>query len=183
MTTSNITTLKALSTDNKSATAAIKLAIARIESNDMTERAQRLIVTFCKVASNSSVEFDSSIVERNVYAVEKAKKVIHALTIKSASVIDKYTNAIVFNISKRKVHKNLTNREQNASLCAALECESMTATMKKLHKAESTAATQSSSTRVMLDALDIAENDNDAKECHINDSENARAFVALYAKK
>lgn len=177
--TTSIKALSAIETQNVSVQNAIKKATQRINDNDMTERAEKHLVTFCAVAAKSTIEFDSNIVLANVYAVEKAKKIIQALETNVSSLIDKYTNAVTYNALKRTKQRNLSNAEMNATICASLECETLSATMKKLHKAESTATTQASSSRVALAHLNIATNDKANKTINFIDSDIAKRFIEL----
>jgi len=171
--------LDAISTDNASVKQAITLSKQRMTDNAMTAKAEQHLVTFCQVASTTNIEFDAKLVLANVYAVEKAKKIIRALELKSKAFVDQYTHAVTYNALKRTKQRNLTNAEMNATLCASLECATLTATMQKLHKAESTATTQASSSRVALQHLNIATNDKIAKTVSFNDTDNAKAFIEM----
>lgn len=183
MTNKFITALQSIETQNTSAQDAIKNAIQRMTETSMTDKASQHLVTFCTVAAKTDYTFDAAITLKNVYAVEKAKKVLQALSAKSSAFLDKYTNAVTYNALKRKSTKALNNAEMNATICAALECETLSATMKRLHKAESTATTQASSSRVALHHLNIATHNATDKTLSFNDSDNAQSFLALFTKK
>jgi len=179
----SIEMLNNLKSDNSSVNSAVKIAVKRMTENKMTEKAQKCITSFLQVASKSNIKFDATIVSKNVYAVEKCRKIVQALTLKNAAYLDKYTQAICINMIKRKTTKTLSNAEFNASLCASIECDSMQATMTKLHKAESTARTQASSTRLALHHFDIAAHNVSEKSSSFNDTKIQQDFVALFTKK
>lgn len=179
----HIEALNKIETQNADVKDAIAKSIQRIETTTMTDKAANHLVSFCLVASRSEIAFDSDIVLKNVYAVEKAKKIVQALSAKSSAFIDKYTNAVTYNALKRTKSKALNNAEMNATICASLECETLTATMQRLHKAESTATTQASSSRVALHHLRIATHNASDKTIAFNDTDNAQSFLSLFAKK
>lgn len=126
------------------------------------------------------VIFDSSFANRNVYALEKATKLAHAMKRDQANLIDSYTLAIARNALTRK-DKRITNKEMNDTCDAsANNSESMKATDIRLHRDASTATTQSSSSRVLLQALKIFIDDNHAS--FLNDNELSVKFIELIKK-
>jgi hypothetical protein len=165
---------------NESDARVIESAKARLSDSKTTERAARLILSYLHALTSSAIEADETFVLNNVYALEKATKLIRALQFKSSAMLDKYTLAIASAMNARKATR-LTNAEQNAILAASIECESLRATDKRLHKAASTATTQSSSTRVALQALNIARDDNKAL-VYLENEINSQ-FRELFKKK
>jgi hypothetical protein len=146
-----------------------------------TERAEHLVVSFVHALVHSDVSLvEPDFITKNVYALEKGKRAIRAIANASQSMVDIYTAYIVKAMLARKT-RTLTFTEQNAILAAAIECESLRATDKRLHRAESTARTQSSSTRAMLQALGIATRDQ--KNLTLADSPIAERFLDLFRKK
>lgn len=114
-------------------------------------------------AAKIKADFADSIA---IYAMQKVRKLLNA-AVTGVSTIDKYTSAIIHNAANRK--QTINNKEQNASLCSALEVETMSATKdERLHKAPSTASTQSSSTRKALQALGLAAYDKESKSLTID---------------
>ena len=178
-----IEALNKIEAQNDSASAFIAQAIDRAKEKEMSERAQRLIINCAIAINNADFEVSPSIAKRNVYAIEKVTKAIKALQSESIAALDKYTVAIVQNMLKRTKNKNISNKEQNASLCVAIECDTLSATATRLHKASSTADTQSSSTRHALEALNIAIYDRNAKELRFADTEIAKRFAELFKSK
>lgn len=179
-----IKSLKSLNTESSSTSvkSAIEKSIKRLENTDMTEKASKHLLTFCTVSLNYKEEFNSDIVTFNVYAVEKAKKIMQAISNNSLTMLDKYTQAVTVNALKRTKSKSLNNHEMNATLSASVICETLTATMTKLHKAASTATTQASSSRIALDCMTIATNDKKAKTVIFNDSELSKKYLQLFKK-
>lgn len=176
----SIELLQAIETQNASVSQAILHSIDRINNTSMTAKAEKHLVTFCQVSASSELVFDAKIVQANVYAVEKCKKIVQAIMLNSKAYIDQYTLAVTYNALKRTKSRNLSNAEMNATLCASLECETLSATMRKLHKAESTATTQASSSRVALSHLNIATNNKEEKTITFNDSENAQKYIEVF---
>ena len=100
-----------------------------------------------------------------IYAQQKVRKILKSVHSKSDQ-LDKYTSAIINNAKTRK--QTINNAQQNASLSSSIELESMKARDVRLHKAVSTASTQSSSTRKALQALNIATYDKESKSLTFN---------------
>lgn len=119
-----------------------------------------------------------------VYALQKVRKTLTALSTKSKSAIDGYSNAILFNLS---VLQQLTNKESRMVMSNAIEyseLEQVNAIKRTMNCNESTASTQASSTRMMLKALDIAnvikKNKNDV--ISFKDNKASQAIISFYAK-
>lgn len=119
-----------------------------------------------------------------VYALQKVRKTLTALSTKSKSAIDGYSNAILFNLS---VLQQLTTKETRMVMSNAIEyseLEQVNAIKRTMNCNESTASTQASSTRMMLKALDIAnvikKNKNDV--ISFKDNKASHAIMSFYAK-
>lgn len=119
-----------------------------------------------------------------VYALQKVRKTLIALSTNSKSAIDGYSNAILFNLS---VLQQLTTKESRMVMSNAIEyseLEQVNAIKRTMNCNESTASTQASSTRMMLKALDIAnvikKNKNDV--ISFKDNKASQAIIAFYAK-
>jgi hypothetical protein len=119
-----------------------------------------------------------------VYALQKVRKTLTALSTKSKSAIDGYSNAILFNLSALQT---LTTKESRMVMSNAIEyseLEQVNAIKRTMNCNESTASTQASSTRMMLKALDIAnvikKNKNDV--ISFKDNKASQAIISFYAK-
>ena len=148
-----VQTLTGMKAANKANQSIITQAIGRIKSGEPTERATRHIVKFChELHANPLLIVSKDIATRNVYAIEKCTKLLHAMRTGVGEKIDKYTKSVLVN-GKRRRNKTLDNKQQNASMCKGIELGSMTAKDVRLEKAPTTASTQSSSTRIALLSL------------------------------
>lgn len=154
------------------------------------------IATLNNVASNydidlialakgiSTLKTDSKADFIAVYALQKIRKTLTALSTKSKSAIDGYSNAILFNLSALQTLSTKESRMVMSSAIEYTELEQVNAIKRTMNCNESTASTQASSTRMMLKALDIAnvvkKNKNDI--ISFKDNKASQAIIAFYAK-
>ena len=130
------------------------------------------------VEQEISIKFVDSIA---IYAMQKVRKILH--TIAHSDKLDKYTRVVVNNAQASKRKQSINNREQSASMCSALEVDTMSAKDERLQKAASTASTQSSSTRKALTALNIASYDSDSKTLSFNEDSELYKQLLIKTKK
>lgn len=119
-----------------------------------------------------------------IYALQKVRKTLTALSTKSKSAIDGYSNAILFNLSALQQLSTKETRMVMSNAIEYSELEQVNAIKRTMNCNESTASTQASSTRMMLKALDIAnvikKNKNDV--ISFKDNKASQAIIAFYAK-
>lgn len=119
-----------------------------------------------------------------VYALQKVRKMLHALALNQKSAIDGYSNSIISNMVRLQ---EITNKSALVALSKSIEyseLERVQEIKRTINVAVSTASTQASSTRQMLRLLNIASvtKNRNADEFRFNDAPVAHAVVALYAK-
>lgn len=129
------------------------------------------------VSDASSSEFIAQ------YALEKVIKTCKALASGSASALDKYTFSIVKNLNELQKLDNLNTQR---TLCSKIELSEFAQeqAVKVYHNCSpSTASTQASSTRMMLQALNICNVTKRAKNDAISfaETESAKALQEMLA--
>jgi len=159
------------------AAAALSVDNTSLHDKFMTEK-KMFKIEYAQVMLDNSIDakFVNNIA---IYAMQKVRKILNAVHTKSTNKLDKYTSAILSNAQTRK--NAIDNKQQNASLASSIELETMKAKDVRLHKAVSTASTQSSSTRKALQALKIATYDSENKT--LNFQTESAIFKALTEKK
>lgn len=139
---------------------------------DVPALAKRIAVT-----DKSSADFIA------VYALQKVRKMVYAFANNTRSFIDGYSNSIIFNMVQLQ---EITNKSALVALSKSVEyseLDKVQAIKRQINVAVSTASTQASSTRQMLQILDIANvtKRKNSDEFTFNDTPSARALVAFYA--
>lgn len=117
------------------------------------------------------------------YALEKVCKTLRALVSGSVGSLDKYSFSIVKNLAKLQTLDNLNTQR---ALCSKIEIDEMqqAQAIKVYHNCSpSTASTQASSTRMMLEVLNICNVKKCAKgDCiSFTDSDAAKTMQAMFA--
>ena len=117
------------------------------------------------------------------YALEKVIKACKALASGSSAMLDKYTFSIVKNLNTLQTLDNLNTQR---AICSKIEIDLMQVEqfVKVYHNCSpSTASTQASSTRMMLQALNVCNVSKGSKADSISftDSESALKMQALFA--
>jgi hypothetical protein len=112
-----------------------------------------------------------------IYALQKIRKIGHALRSKSASAIDEYTKTLMRNLI---VHSTLNNHLQRASLSRDIERDGeVKLIQKKRSVAVSTSDTQSSSSRQALSFLNVIDYDKEARTASLRENDIAASIVKL----
>jgi hypothetical protein len=117
-----------------------------------------------------------------IYALQKVSRIIKALSLKSALLMDGYTRAIASNALASE--GAISNRLARGSLTRDLKLADEEVLKTRLQKADSTAGTQRSSTAHALSALGIATYDRSTKTLALR-SDNAigKAFQGLFVEE
>jgi uncharacterized protein YqfB (UPF0267 family) len=118
-----------------------------------------------------------------VYALQKVRKTIYALALKSSTALDRYSFSIIKNLVELQKLDNLNTQR---AICNKIELDEMQQeqAVKRYHNcAPSTASTQASSTRMMLAALNICDVSKGKKGDSIafSDSAVSAAMQSLFA--
>ena len=181
--------------------AAFDARIAKSDNANMTKFLQKMKANFLNLtdaqlneAHNVSIDIDTLCKRLAVsdsannefiaqYAVEKIIKTIRALAASSVESLDKYTFSIVKNLHTLQ---KLDNMNAQRALCSKIELDELAQAqaIKVYHNcAPSTASTQASSTRMMLQALNICNVTKRSKSDSISftDSATAKRMRALFA--
>ena len=118
-----------------------------------------------------------------VYALQKVRKMIYSFANNTKSFIDGYSNSIIFNMVRLQ---EITNKSALIALSKSVEYSELDRIQeikRQINVAVSTASTQASSTRQMLNLLNIANvtkrKNND--EFSFNDNATAKTLIAFYA--
>lgn len=119
-----------------------------------------------------------------IYALQKVRKTMYAVANNVKRFVDSYTNAVLTNLMNLQ---ELNTKDARMSMCKAIEyneLEEVKNIVRTMNCNESTASTQVSSTRMMLDALSIAVVHKGAKNDTIvfNDSAATKVITTFYAK-
>jgi hypothetical protein len=122
-----------------------------------------------------------------IYAMTKARQILHAIAHDSSASIDQNTKAI-FSNAKRNSYKTLSSNQQN--MCLSQDIKTRTDDPKEITlrdrraQAASTATTQASSTRSALENLKIATTDPKTDTLTFaQESDMFKKFSALFEKK
>jgi hypothetical protein len=118
-----------------------------------------------------------------VYALQKIRKSIYALALKSSASLDRYSFSILKNLSDLQ---RLDNLNTQRSICSKIELDELqqSQAVRVYHNcAPSTASTQASSTRMMLACLNICDVSKGKKGDSIafSDSATSKAMQSLFA--
>lgn len=118
-----------------------------------------------------------------VYALQKIRKMIYSLANNTKSFIDGYSNSIISNMVKLQ---EITNKSALVALSKSVEyteLDKVQEIKRTINVAVSTASTQASSTRQMLNILNIANvtKRKNGDEFTFNDNETAKTIIAFYA--
>lgn len=118
-----------------------------------------------------------------VYALQKIRKMIYSLANNTKSFIDGYSNSIISNMVKLQ---EITNKSALVALSKSIEYSELDKVQeikRTINVAVSTASTQASSTRQMLNILNIANvtKRKNGDEFQFNDNETAKTIIAFYA--
>lgn len=118
-----------------------------------------------------------------VYALQKVRKMLYALANNTRSFIDGYSNSIIYNMVK--LNAEITNKSAQVSLSKSVEYDEFDKVQsidRKVNCAASTASTQTSSTRQMMRALNIATvtKRKNGDEFTFTDSAAAKQVIAFY---
>jgi hypothetical protein len=118
-----------------------------------------------------------------VYALQKIRKMIYSLANNTKSFIDGYSNSIISNMVKLQ---EITNKSALIALSKSIEYSELDKVQeikRTINVAVSTASTQASSTRQMLNILNIANvtKRKNGDEFQFNDNETAKTIIAFYA--
>lgn len=121
----------------------------------MIEKCKALEIDFQALARKFEIADKSNSDFVAVYALQKIRKALFALALNSRASFDKYSNSIIQNLCDLQ---DLNTKHTRMSICNAIEFDELeqVRTIKRYHNcSESTASTQSSSTRMMLNYLNI----------------------------
>jgi uncharacterized protein YqfB (UPF0267 family) len=178
---------------------------ARIESANNENMKKTLIVELSQFESKSAIavlsalqglEYDVEALSKRiaisdkadsafiaVYALQKVRKAIYALALKSSANLDRYTFSIVKNLVELQKLDNLNTQR---TICSKIELDELqqAQVVRVYHNcAPSTASTQASSTRMMLQALAICDVSKGKKGDSISfaDSNISKAMQELFA--
>jgi hypothetical protein len=118
-----------------------------------------------------------------VYALQKIRKMIYSIANNTKSFIDGYSNSIISNMVKLQ---EITNKSALIALSKSIEYSELDKVQeikRTINVAVSTASTQASSTRQMLNILNIANvtKRKNGDEFQFNDNETAKTIIAFYA--
>lgn len=118
-----------------------------------------------------------------IYALQKVRKAMFALALKTVTGFDKYSHSIIKNLANLQALDNLNAQR---SICSRIELDELqqAQAVKVYHNCSpSTASTQASSTRMMLQALNVCNVSKGSKADSISftDSDISKAVQALYA--
>jgi hypothetical protein len=153
------------------------LSDAQIEKSQALEIDLKALSARIAVSDKSDANFIAQ------YALEKVCKAMRALVSGSVGSLDKYTFSIVKNLAKLQTLDNLNTQR---ALCSKIEIDELAQAqaIKVYHNCSpSTASTQASSTRMMLEVLNIC----NVKKCAKGDSisftetETAKTMQAMFA--
>jgi hypothetical protein len=117
-----------------------------------------------------------------VYALQKVRKTIYALALKSSAALDRYSFSILKNLCDLQ---RLDNLNTQRAICSKIELDELAQeqAVRVYHNcAPSTASTQASSTRMMLAVLNICDVSKGKKGDSIafSDSATSKAMQALF---
>ena len=184
----NTATRIAYESEKKASSAAAKVA-RYFAFNFKTSASEKTDVFFdaalkCNVASFDFINNHVRENQRfNVYALEKVAKALRAVSANSATMIDKYTRAILSTVLHLREKKtDLSRADLYALMCRDLETQLKRSDQKSdVRVSANTATTQVSSSLRALAALNVLRFDNDLKR--VSDVNFDHAIVALISAK
>jgi hypothetical protein len=178
---------------------------SRIESANNENMKKTLIVELSQFESKSAIaalsalqelQFDVEALSKRiaiadktnsgfvaVYALQKIRKAVYAIALKSSASLDRYSFSILKNLYDLQ---RLDNLNAQRSICSKIELDELqqSQAVRVYHNcAPSTASTQASSTRMMLETLSICNVTKGKKGDSISfaDSNISKAMQSLFA--
>ena len=141
------------------------------------------IIDIQTLANKIAITDKSNIDYVAVYALQKIRKMIYAFANNTKSFIDGYSNSIISNMVKLQ---EITNKSALVALSKSVEyteLDKVQEIKRTINVAVSTASTQASSTRQMLNILKIANvtKRKNSDEFSFNDNDAAKMIIAFYA--
>lgn len=151
----------------------------------IVEKCESLGIDVAKLAAKIAIlKHESKHDYLAIYALQKVRKTMYAVANNVKRFLDGYTNAVLTNLMSLQ---ELNTKEARMSMCKTIEydeLEEVRNITRTMNCNESTASTQVSSTRMMLDALSIAVVHKGMKNDNLvfSDSAATKIVTTFYAK-